>query len=502
MDIFGMLIWAVVLVSLIVFIVLLVKSFQSWGVVHTLLLSILFIECWTFIFFAGSVSQQRLAFTKAHDLLMSKVDKLTNSVALEMYGDRLDPSINLEKFVPLSNEVNRIAVERGRVWRGAVVQPTVGGLMALQLPANVSNLPVAAPPEAAAGGAAPLALPVVESGLVVDSVIYVFGESRQTVGLVPNVYLGEFVVATNKDGLISLRPTAQDAITRGDFETAAVYEIIPIDSHTTFAAEGSKADVDSIFGRMDKAQISELLRIDAALADAEPGTLDNKTSRKARIIQSYLNDGGRAPDQTPAEALAFQVTFLKDHTEVVDSTEKRNAMEGGYFDLSGRSVDARLKLDSENGVLFKTGDTFVFDESTAKDLEKQGIVSLGERIFVRTLNDYEFGFREARRLKIRAQQDLLLIERELKEVIRTNDVALKQELIREEEGTRLKLDKLQYTKELEVITSVGDSLAEQIEEKKAELSQLYRTLLSLHDQLLKRNQELNPIGTTVPVLNP
>ena len=181
-----------------------------------------------------------------------------------MYGDRLDPSINLEKFVPLSNEVNRIAVERGRVWRGAVVQPPVGGLMTLQLPANVSNLPVAAPPEAAAGGAAPLALPVVESGLVVDSVVYVFGESRQTVGLVPNVYLGEFVVATNKDGLISLRPTAQDAITRGDFETAAVYEIIPIDSHTTFAAEGSKVDVDSIFGRMDKAQISELLRIDAA----------------------------------------------------------------------------------------------------------------------------------------------------------------------------------------------------------------------------------------------
>ena len=154
MDIFGMLIWAVVLVSLIVFIVLLVKSFHSWGVVHTILLSILFIESWVFIFFAGSVSQQRVAFTKAHDLLMAKVDKLTKSVALEMYGDRLDPSINLEKFVPLSNEVNRIAVERGRVWRGAVVQPPVGGLMTLQLPANVSNLPVAAPPEAAAGGAA------------------------------------------------------------------------------------------------------------------------------------------------------------------------------------------------------------------------------------------------------------------------------------------------------------------------------------------------------------
>ena len=51
MEISGMLIWATVLVSLIVFIVLLVKAFKSWGVVHTILLTVLFIEAWTFLFY-------------------------------------------------------------------------------------------------------------------------------------------------------------------------------------------------------------------------------------------------------------------------------------------------------------------------------------------------------------------------------------------------------------------------------------------------------------------
>jgi len=122
MEISGMLIWAMVLVSLVVFIILLVKAFKSWGAVHTILLSILFIECWTFLFFAGGVAHYRIKLTKTHDTLLDKVEKLLISVDLEMYGDRLEPKLNLEKFAPLTNELNRLTLERGRVWRGATLQ--------------------------------------------------------------------------------------------------------------------------------------------------------------------------------------------------------------------------------------------------------------------------------------------------------------------------------------------------------------------------------------------
>ena len=76
MEISGMLIWATVLVSLIVFIVLLVKAYKSWGVVHTVLLTILFIEAWTFLFLVSGVAHYRIAYTKLHDNLAEKVDGL------------------------------------------------------------------------------------------------------------------------------------------------------------------------------------------------------------------------------------------------------------------------------------------------------------------------------------------------------------------------------------------------------------------------------------------
>ena len=103
MEISGMLIWLMVLVSLIVFIVLMVKAFKSWGVVHTILLSILFIESWTFIFFTAGLARGRIAFTKLHDTLATKVESLLKEVDMEMNGDRLDPKLNLEKFAITQN---------------------------------------------------------------------------------------------------------------------------------------------------------------------------------------------------------------------------------------------------------------------------------------------------------------------------------------------------------------------------------------------------------------
>ena len=255
MEISGMLIWALVLVSLIVFIVLLVKAFKSWGVAHTILLTILFIESWTFLFFAGGVAHHRITLTKNSNKLEEKVESLLKSVDLEMYGDRNDPKLNLEKFVPLTNELNRLTLERGRVWRGAILQraipatATTPTTVILQLPASVSNLPVAAPVAAAgAGGADAIVAPAqVDSGLAATSVIYLFGERADAVGLVPETYLGEFVVSEVKDLEIKVRPTiplslSQENILKGS-ASWAIYELMPLDSHIAFAAAGSSSSV-------------------------------------------------------------------------------------------------------------------------------------------------------------------------------------------------------------------------------------------------------------------
>lgn len=501
MEISSMLIWALVLVSLIVFIVLLVKAFKSWGVAHTILLTILFIESWTFLFFAGGVAHYRITLTKNSNKLEEKVEGLLKTVDMELYGDRNDPKLNLEKFVPLANELNRLTVERGRVWRGATMQraipatATTPATVILQIPPSVSNLPPAVPAATAgAGGAdAILATAQADSGLAAASVIYLFGEKVDGIMLFPESYLGEFIVSEVKDLEIKVRPTTpfsqlQDSILRNS-ASWSIYELMPLDSHTAFAAAGSSPEEGAKFGRMDKDGIAADLGIDPSLADKEPGSLSVREANKARVLQSYLNDGARAPDQTPPEALAYEVKFLKEYTLVVDAKGGRLPLEGGYHDLEGSMVDERLKRDSDAGVVFKVDDQYVFDAPTANRLKDEGFVELQSAVFVRPLNDYAFAFREIRRSIIRAFQDANLINRESKEAVRSTEVQLKQEINGEEEGTKLKLDKAQYEKELTVIASVVSDLETQIKTKRTELSQIYSSIVAIHNSLVTQQRE-------------
>ena len=494
MEISGMLIWFMVLVSLIVFIVLLVKAFKSWGVVHTILLSILFIESWTFIFFAGGLARYRIAYTKLHDTLATKVDALLKDVDMEMNGDRLDPKLNLEKFAPLSNELNRLTLERGRVWRGALLQkmtpatPNSQATAVFQLPAPTSNAPIAAPAATAGAAAGPSAM---DPGLSVDSVVYLFGEELEPngIGLVPRTYLAEFLVTEVQELSLTMRPTtplskAQETILTGS-PSWAIYELMPLDSHTAFAAAGSSSEENAEFGRMDKDMIA---RIFDSPFNNLPDAMRGKISDK--IMQAYLNDGARAPDQTPPEALGYRVKFLKEYSLVVDAKGGRSPLEGGYHDTEGSMIDARLKRDSDAGVVFKVGDTRVFDAATANRLQAEKIVELGPTVYLRPQNDYGFAFRETRRMDIRAKQDIALIDREHKEAKRSTEETQKQEILGEEEGAKLGLDKAMYEKESEVIASVATELESQIKAKTEELSQIYRNINALHDRLLKQHREM------------
>lgn len=495
MEISGMLIWATVLVSLIVFIVLLVKAFKSWGVVHTILLTILFIEAWTFLFFVGGVAHYRITYTKLHDTLAEKVDGLLKSVEMEMNGDRLDPKLNLEKFSPLSNELNRITLERGRVWRGAVLQTTTPATAntpataVFQLPALVSNQAVAAP---AAGAAATAA--TVDSGLAADSVVYLFGEEFELngIGLIPKIYLGEFVVTDVKELMLTMRPTTPltktQEITFTGSPSWTIFELMPLDSHTAFAAEGSSSEEGAEFGRMDEKMIAKDFE---APFNNIPEEMKAKITQK--IMQAYVNDGAQAPEQTPPEALGVRVKFVKDYALGVDAKGGRSPLEGGYHDTEGNMTDARLKRDSDADVVIKSGTSHVFDVATANRLQTQGFVELAATVYVRPLNDYAFAFRETRRMEIKAKQDTMLITRENKEVERSTKVALEQELYGEEVGTKLRLDKAQYEKEVEVITSVSSDLETMINAKRAELSQLYGSIHALHDRLVKHQREMASI---------
>jgi len=350
----------------------------------------------------------------------------------------------------------------------------------------------------AAGNPAAPAAPATDIGLAAQTIVHIFGESSDPRGLIPTAYLGEFVVTESNGGLIKIKPTSVltaeqiAAIGSGQFPSWSVYELMPLDSHDAFAAEGSKSDENSIFGRMDVNELANLLKIDPALATAEPTGLSVRDSIKARVLQSYLNDGGRPPEGTPPDQVYFRVEFLKEYPIEVDAQEQRNATEGGFYDLSGRSVDARLKRGvDEAKVTFKQGDRIVLDSSTTNDLEKQDAIKRVAPVFVRQLNDYEYAFREVRRQITAALQDSVLIQRELAEMQKSQGIADNQVRLGQDERSKLDKDKSQYDKELAVISTEAQRLQEEVQTTRSEISATFKQIQAVRDQIVARQKALS-----------
>jgi hypothetical protein len=490
MDLMGILVWLAFLISLVLFIVMLVKSNKNWGALHTTLLVFLFLEAWCLLFFSAGVSSRRNGFMKAYDRLLEKSEAKLVAEDRARYGDRISVIPDMNAYVPITNELNRLLVERGRVWRNASVSQLAANEVSLQLMAGVAGIPAPAPGAAGAEGAPPAAAQA-NVGLAQESVVHAFGERTDERGTVPVVYLGEFVVSAADGPAIKLKPTGSltseqtAAVASGSFPTWSIYELMPLDSHAAFAAAGSQEDENAIFGRMDREEVAQLLGIDPALADAEPSSLNVRDAIKARVLQAYLNDGGRPPEGTPPDQIYVRIEFLKDHAIEVDAQEQRAATDGGFYDISGRSVDARLKRGEEGAkVSFKAGEVIVLDSISADELIKQGTAKQVAPVFVRTLNDYEYAFREVRRQITAATQDAKLIERELAEMLKSQGIADSQIRMRQQERIKLDKDFAQYSKENEVITAEVARLDQELVATRTELSNMFQKIQTLRDQIV------------------
>ncbi|MCY3007738.1 MAG: hypothetical protein NTV29_17415 [Planctomycetota bacterium] len=511
-----MIVWLVVVLTLALFIWMMVKSVKEWGALHAVLVSLMFIQVWCFLFFTAGVASRRNGYVKAYDTLRKKVADKERELDRVRSGDKLNPNPDLDSYIPVTTQLERLSVERGRVWRGANVTGLAQNEATLQLGmvapvmlnqadpnagnANAANPNAANPGQAvpAAAANAPAGAPAIDLGITTQTIVHVFGESNDQRGLLPSIYLGEFVVTEANAGIIKIKPTSVltaeqiAAIGSGRFPSWSVYELMPLDSHDAFAVEGSKAEETAIFGRMDLNELSKLLSIDPALATAEPTGLSVKEAIKARVLQSYLNDGARPPEGTPPEQVYVQVEFLKDYTIEVDAQEQRTATEGGFYDLSGRSVDARLKRGEDGAkVSFKQGDRIVFDSVTSNDLGKQDIIKIVTPVFVRSLNDYEYAFREVRRQITAALQDAVLIQRELAEMQKSQGIADNQVRLGQDERSKLDKDFAQYKKELDVIGAEALRLGENVQTTRSEISATFKQIQALRDQIVSRQKALS-----------
>lgn len=482
MGLGGILILLLLLVSLIVFIYVLVITARGWGVLHSILLSLLFIEGWVLIAFSAGVHYRRVNATEEAHKNRLAAEQAENTTQQLLWGDFGVSPDALDAVVPVQGKLRRLTADRGRVWRQAELLQAADGSYQLGLSARDVGQDAEVDPLTEDPAAAPPPPPSSES-LPVDTVVYGFAENRNEEGQpLPSYYLGEFVVKQSQAGQVTLEPTLplyadqQQRISSGAAANWTLYELLPLDGHETFAAPGSAPSGEQIFGRMDAETI-------AALFAGVP----EENNRRQQLIDAYLRDGQRAADGDPSDSVWVQVNVLKEYELDVDSKEVANATERGYFDALGRSIDSRLKV-GDNGVVKLTpdmkGELIILKEEVATPLINNGVLKLVQRVYVRPLIDYEEAFNHHVVRDHEVSETIALFKRDSAEITKANQYGQEMISFRQVEKQELQSDLDNYRKEVAVLNEAVDASVAEVAELKSEIRKMYQNIQSRHAALL------------------
>ncbi len=454
---------------------LLWRSRDSWRWFHLTAASISMILAITFLFPTAGVLKSRAAWNRVKEDLENKLERLEKEQESLKFGNPLDPAEG-EGLVDLQLRLQKFATEAGRRWANLRMQGTADGSVTLVRPAARSEQPP---------GIEPDAVPVQVNGgplIPVGLVVYGFGETPQP-GVavpVPTFFLGEFKVTASTPTQVTILPTftlearQQQAIGSGQAQSWSLYELLPLDGHEPFVALGSEPTDDAAFGRVDDEAVRRLL-----------GQGVSEGLRSA-----YLRDGSRVRPDDPPTTRWTKIEFTKPHGIVVDSPEKRNVLDGGFFDVSGQSVDSRLQRGEDGTVRFRTSEQIVLKEEAANELIELGVAKLVDTYFFRPLNDYRFALR---RMRLRITE--LTVRREALEFeqkVLTDAIEATRATLAANQEAKLQLEKdlAQLEREREALTLYASNLKASLTETRTTLAGVYRSNLQLAAELRSIHGEI------------
>ncbi|MEO1529296.1 MAG: hypothetical protein AAFX06_28075 [Planctomycetota bacterium] len=455
------------------------KAAPEWRWYHITTAVISMILSIVFLFPTAGVLKSRAAWHKLKEELETQYEDVQETRKVLQYGD----DAGAPGLKAMSLALSKVGGEAGRRWRSmTLVQQSQNGQGKLEIVLRKQNEAVD-PNLGGAAAPAPAAGPIIPESLVV----YGFGEGQFQNVSTPMMYLGEFKVVNSVGNSVTITPTTpleqvqQTAITSGRATLWSIYEMLPLDGHTPFIAEGSVGDNDNFLGRIDEELIKQLL---PPVTNSPNQTL---VDTRNRTIASYLRDGQRGKPEEP-EAKWIRVTLDKKYTIDVDSPDKRGALEGGFFDNNGRSVDSRLQRADGGTIEFAAGEELIVTEAAAAQMKADGVIASveGDTYYVRPLNDYRFVLRRIR-LEI-TELEARIKELQYEEQVLQSAVASTADMIekRQIEKVKLEADLAQYQVEGKAIKAyhaeVSDSLRK-MNETAASLYQSNQSLLRQIEQL-------------------
>ncbi|NND96731.1 MAG: hypothetical protein HKN47_05310 [Pirellulaceae bacterium] len=461
----------VLIILVIAFLVLLWKASKHWrwyhlvGAFFTMALAI------TFIFPTAYVLKSRAAWHQVKERLEKQTEAVESENRVIKYGDTSDANAG-EGLLELSQKLANLGKEAGRRWRHLRLQNANNQSVILSAP------PAAAPPPgvAPAAGDDAAAAPPPPNLPPQNLVVYGFAEAPALGAAepLPVFFLGEFRVTASAGNQITLAPTGKleqgqlQRISDGQAPMWSLYEMLPLDGHVPFIAEGSLPDNDNIFGRIDDALVKQLL--------------GNKI--REATLQNYLRDGSRSnPDDVPLSRWV-KIEFTQNHKVDVDSPSQQGALEGGFFDESGRSVDSRLQRGEDGTVSFRKDDQIIVKEEAAKQfIDVDGVARLIDTYYMRPLNDYRFVLR---RLRLRLTEAAIRTqELEFERKVLEDAIAATVSMLTTNQTAKLKLeqDLEQVGKELKAIRDYESTVSAEVEKTREALRNLYQENLQLEQEL-------------------
>ncbi|WP_164102290.1 coiled-coil domain-containing protein [Candidatus Laterigemmans baculatus] len=464
-------------VYVIAFFWILWKSASVWRWYHITLMSLAFLLVIPLLPMTAAVLKSRSEWSRVHVDLSERLERGEQEQQRLKHGDPGDPAGGVG-LLALQEQLRSFNREVGRVNRDMVVRNRGPQGIVLAPAPQQQALPEGVPVEEEAEAAPPAGanLPLITPGMVV----YAFVEQpwQQSGFTVPTFYLGEFRVEQSTPDSVTVVPNAplepgqQQAVNQAG--RWALYELVPLDGHDVFVAEGSQSDEDAIFGRVNEELVNSLL--------------GNRVLPKT--LQSYLRDGTRAQPDDPPATRWVKVEFTKNYEITVDGQDQRSASDGGAFDSLGQAVDSRLQRTEGDAVSFSAGDQLIVKQEAATTLINEGAAKLVDTYFVRPLNSYRLVLPALRQQidYLTRQAENLQRQQEVVQEAVTLTTAMQTE--GQQRQLNLEKDAAQIGREVAALKAYQQQLEEKLRATKRKMAELYRDNLARERELTAIQQQL------------
>jgi hypothetical protein len=444
------------------FIFLLVMCWKTWRWAHIFFAFLVFAGAVTFLLFGSMVLKTQNAWRKHFESYTRALEKVEADNHKLLYGDLEEVHQKEPSIRSLLAELNNLQVDRGRLWRECrVLQPVNATTF------RVSTVPASQPENT----------PPTPNGLVAKAVLYAFSELDSPEGWkVPAIYLGQFAVeaaAETEVTISALRPLdAEQAQAIQANSTWALYEILPLDSHETYAQYD---ETEKRLVGLDKEELRKYMS----------NRLNWPQDKYEAFLDQFYRFNRDKIDSDPAERLWTLVKFVKPHEIQVDSDVEQSILEEGgrFFDSSGRALEAQVRHGEGGSVKFKPGDTGIFDPDTAETLINDGLATKEKEVYRRPLNDFAYFFRDEPFRHKELDDAIARATRDAAVLAALRAKAEEQLAFHQKEHANLEQDKAGFDKERNDLRAFAQALETNRQAMFQRLSELYRSNVQLVAQM-------------------